>query len=740
MPCDTYSRMQVDPEYQDILDAALCLWIESDADSLIIGGDLNTDFRRDNAHSNALRLFIENVNGSLACKCLHNDFIDTFFSYDGRSSSCIDHFVVSKSMVSNVMNVDVYSHVLNRSSHSPLSMNVDISVRNRALATPSAGDVKSIAWGRVTSEHIEEFQLAVSIALSECIFPECLSECRDVSCSNVVHRAQIDELCDILCDICIRSGHSCFPTCQPKKFHRPKWKEIMKPYKDEALFLNYIWKSCSKPDNGVVFDIRQRTKREYHYAFRRYKKDEARLRRERMGDLVHQHESRSFWKEVGKMSHKKKVVAPVIDSVATDAEISEVFAQKYSQLYNSVPSDRNEMLAMENELDQLLANLASPDDLKVGDFELSSAIKKLKAQKHDGMAHMWSNFVIWAPPCMRAHIRLLFSAMLSHGHFPPALNKATIISIPKDPKGDICDSANYRGIALTSCFAKLLEIVLIEKSRGTINTSHLQFAYKAKYSTSMCTLLLKEITKHFLERGSDVFCCLIDASKAFDRLRHDKLFRLLINRNVPPAVTRLLMASYKQQNLRTKWASAQSEPFEALNGVKQGGIFSPILFSLYMDILIGRLESLGIGCHAGNNFVGALCYADDLTLLCPSLKGLQLMLHVCESFAEEFDLQFNPKKSECIHLSKDCDNIQQYHVFLNGLPLKWVSRVKHLGNYIERHVNDTADVNAKCGDLVYKVNSLLSNFRSVDTNVLIKLFKAFCCSFYGSQTWTLKQQ
>ena len=33
------------------------------------------------------------------------------------------------------------------------------------------------------------------------------------------------------------------------------------------------------------------------------------------------------------------------------------------------------------------------------------------------------------------------------------------------------------------------------------------------------------------------------------------------------------------------------------------------------------------------------------------------------------------------------------------------------------------------------VNKLRSNFRHLQTHVLITLFKAYCCSFYGSQLW-----
>ena len=54
------------------------------------------------------------------------------------------------------------------------------------------------------------------------------------------------------------------------------------------------------------------------------------------------------------------------------------------------------------------------------------------------------------------------------------------------------------------------------------------------------------------------------------------------------------------------------------NGVKQGGVLSPILFTVYIDNLIKILKQRNIGCKISNKWLEVLGYADDLTLLCPS--------------------------------------------------------------------------------------------------------------------------
>ena len=62
------------------------------------------------------------------------------------------------------------------------------------------------------------------------------------------------------------------------------------------------------------------------------------------------------------------------------------------------------------------------------------------------------------------------------------------------------------------------------------------------------------------------------------------------------------------------------------------------------------LRTTGIGCHIGSDYIGALSYADDITLLYPSVRGLNELIVLCCEYEKEYDITFNPKKTVCIQL------------------------------------------------------------------------------------------
>ena len=185
------------------------------------------------------------------------------------------------------------------------------------------------------------------------------------------------------------------------------------------------------------------------------------------------------------------------------------------------------------------------------------------------------------------------------------------------------------------------------------NTSDLQFGFKSGSSTVTCTNVLDEVTNYYNQRGSDVFVVSLDASKAFDRV---KLY---------PLVIRFLIIMYILQSMCVSWEN-ESFNFVASNGVKQCGVLLPILYDIYNDLLLTMLKESDIGCYVGCTFLGALAYADDVVLLCPTKTGLSKMLNICKQFSCKYDVVLNADKSKPILYSNIQTSVNNISITFQG--------------------------------------------------------------------------
>ena len=334
------------------------------------------------------------------------------------------------------------------------------------------------------------------------------------------------------------------------------------------------------------------------------------------------------------------------------------------------------------------------------------------------------------------HLASLFSAMFVHGHQAAPLLQATIISLPKDFSKSLCNDSNYRGIALCSSIAKLVDLIVMLRNEKALQLSDMQCAFKPSHSTATCTYVVKEVVQHNINRGSNVYACFLDATKAFDRVQFSRLFGELIKRKVHPVDLRLLLDLYQRQRCRTRWKSSTSPYFSVGNGIRQGSVISPVLFCVYLDVLLLELEKQNVGCHVGNKFFGCMAYADDIVLLCPSISGLRSMLRVCEKYCSKYLLQFNATKSVCVCFSRIVPDALP-DLFLFGDRMCWQSHVKHLGHVIMYNLSEDNEITLKRGDLAGRVNSLLTKLPNVDDNIVMKLFNCQCAHFYGCVTWNL---
>ena len=155
----------------------------------------------------------------------------------------------------------------------------------------------------------------------------------------------------------------------------------------------------------------------------------------------------------------------------------------------------------------------------------------------------------------------------------------------------------------------------------------LQFGFKAETSTTQCSCLVQEVMGHYLRNGTNPIMTVLDCSKAFDTCRFSTFFKKLLDTCMPPIVVRAFMQMYQQQYAWVKWGETVSNRFKIGNGTRQGSMASQALWSVYLDLLIKELRQLRVGCYVGGLFMGVVVYADDILLVAPTRRAMQMILY-----------------------------------------------------------------------------------------------------------------
>ena len=127
--------------------------------------------------------------------------------------------------------------------------------------------------------------------------------------------------------------------------------------------------------------------------------------------------------------------------------------------------------------------------------------------------------------------------------------------------------------SLANVFTKVVEKVLYSRMEGYLQSTSNQFGFKRKHGTEMCVFVLKELIRYYIKHGSCMYVAFLDASKAFDRVNHTKLFSKLLRLGVPTWVIKVLVQWYCNQSICVRWGSVFSDFFLVNNGVRQGVFF-----------------------------------------------------------------------------------------------------------------------------------------------------------------------
>lgn len=294
-----------------------------------------------------------------------------------------------------------------------------------------------------------------------------------------------------------------------------------------------------------------------------------------------------FWKEVSKFK-KSSSYKP------QDASL-ESFEAFYQDLFCADQSIINpDHHAIEEGTSKFALEIRNKCfNYEVTEFELNSAIKNLKKNKAVGFDNIPAEMLINAKSKKLTFILTRFySKIFNTGRIPHNFNVSIVTPMPKN-KVEAKRPEDFRPISVSSCFANVLEHIMLQNIDIRSNIHMNQFGYKNQYSCKHAYFVVNETIHYYNNSRTKFYMASLDAQKAFDKLWRAGLFKKLKN-SIPEIFWRTLYNYYEASKIVVKFDGKKSNPIKITDGVKQGGILSSYLFNFYINDLLKSCTDLNI--------------------------------------------------------------------------------------------------------------------------------------------------
>jgi hypothetical protein len=303
--------------------------------------------------------------------------------------------------------------------------------------------------------------------------------------------------------------------------------------------------------------------------------------------------------------------------------------------------------------------------------EVQDAIRGLKVGKAPGPDGIPNRALKHLPLSIVSLLVVLFNAILQTQYFPVTSKPARVFSILK-PGKDPALPSSYRPISLLDTIGKLFEKMLLSRILHEVSGRGLlcdeQFGFRPKHSTALQLVrLVERVSRNFGEKRltGAVF---LDVAKAFDTVWVAGLLYKFTNLHFPSYLVKVTSSYLNGRTFEASFQTAISTIRRMLAGVAQGGIISPVLFSLYVNDMPSPSR--------------------HVSLASAPLKDLETYHSDLERWFSEWRIVIDVSKSSAMLFAKTGRRIQNPRtVQLFVEPIQWVDVARYHGVTLDKRLN-----------------------------------------------------
>nr|VZI04553.1 unnamed protein product [Spirometra erinaceieuropaei] len=216
------------------------------------------------------------------------------------------------------------------------------------------------------------------------------------------------------------------------------------------------------------------------------------------------------------------------------------------------------------------------------------AMQQLSIAKAPGSDAIPAEVYKHGGPQLMNHLTALFQEIWPQGEVHQDFKDVTIVHLYKRKRNhQLCD--NHRGISLLNIVRKIFACVLLSRLNNHLEQALLpesQYGFRRHRGTTDMIFAARQLQEKCQEMRTHLYSTFVDLTKAFDTVNRDGLLKFRQKFGCHEWFIQMVSQLHDDMMARVMDNGAVSETFAVTNGVKQGCVLAPTLFSLIFSAML----------------------------------------------------------------------------------------------------------------------------------------------------------
>lgn len=598
------------------------------------------------------------------------DNFGKFTCYKYNGNSVVDYFIYSEDLIEDILSFKVSDVIPRLSDHSLLSLRILASFLEQESKTVMTDFPCQFMWA---SDSGVKFKQVIESPLIKNKFSN-LSEKFDINQDTPVNINSVLEDFNIIMrlagSLSLKLSKKKKGKIKPKdnKWHDCDLKQLRKKvdYKG-SLYAKF-------PNDPIIRGSFYKTQKEYSKLCKKKRQEFKKAIIDKLDNLC-ENNPKEYWNLLHTLTTDK-----------TNAPESQIPVDEWLSHFSNLNTPSPEFKNRLDEISKLLSDKEkiptfSSLDFAIRDKEIIKAINSLKMGKAKGLDGILNEMLKHSRDTITPCLLKIFNYILSSSEYPNMWKISFIKPLFKSKNP--LDPANYRGIAIMSCLAKLFNKILNNRLDKFLSDNKIikkeQIGFERESRTSDHMFILKCLIDKMKKVGNNkLFTCFVDFKKAFDTVVHPALFLKLNLIGINGLFYNILKEMYNNNILSIKIQDKLSPNFISNIGVRQGDTLSPNLFKIFINDLPEIFDESCEPPILGNISINSLMFADDVVLLSNSETGLKNCLKRLEQYCSKWCLKINTEKTKILIFNK-AGRLYNLNFNFQNKPLTCVRTYRYLG-------------------------------------------------------------